>query len=303
MDKKLRPSIFKRLLALLLDMLVLGAIGYISGFFLEDFYVSLGKYGTLVGSTVTILYFSVLQSKIGKGQSMGKMAIGAKVTDLYGQYLTFEKSLLRSFILFFPIMNVEIFSGGEGMITVVMLLLLSFFASLYFILVNKSRRSLHDLLVSSIVTNQEVTEIQVDELNDRSVKKIIPIAAIGAVMIGMALYTTLTENRLHELLEVKKKIEDREGVIVVNEVKSGRTTTSSPNKPDKTYTSISITIRVSNKEDISTNSGFFKEFYDIIRKEIPDAENVDRVTISLYYGYNIGIASSTRRVTKTFTKE
>ncbi|HTH57852.1 MAG TPA: RDD family protein [Cyclobacteriaceae bacterium] len=302
MDKKLRPSIFKRSLALLIDMVALGIVGYISGLFLEDFYVSLGSYGTLVGSTVTILYFSVLQSKIGKGQSMGKMVIGAKVTDLHGQYLTFEKSLLRSFILFFPIMNVEIFSSGDGMIVVVMLLVLSFFASLYFILVNKSRRCLHDLLVPSIVTNQDVSEIQVDELNDRSLKKIIPIAAIGAVMIGMGLYTTFTENRLHELLEVKKRIEDKEGVIIVNEVKSGRTTYSRPNEPSETYTFVSITVRVSNKEEASTNSSLFKECYDIIRKEIPEAEKVDRVTISLYYGYNIGIASSTRKVTKTFER-
>jgi len=301
MDKKLRPSIFKRLLALLLDMAVLGVIGYISGLFLEDFYVSLGKYGTLVGSTVAILYFSVLQSKIGKGQSIGKMAISAKVTDLHGHYLTFEKSLLRSFILFFP-MNAEIFSSGSGMTVVVMFLLLIFFASFYFILVNKSRRCLHDLLVSSVVTNQEASEIQVDELNDRSIKKIVPIAAIGVVLIGMALYTTFTENSLHELMEVKKKIEEKKGVIIVNEAKSGRTTYTSPNRPDETYTSISITVRVSNREDVNMNSNFFREFYDIIKKEIPEAENVDRVTISLYYGYNIGIASSTRKVTKTFTK-
>jgi hypothetical protein len=88
MDKELRPSVFKRLLALIVDFIILGIIGYVSGLFLEDFYVSLGKYGTLIGRTITIIYFSILQSSIGKGQTVGNKAIGAKVTNLQGEYLS-----------------------------------------------------------------------------------------------------------------------------------------------------------------------------------------------------------------------
>jgi uncharacterized RDD family membrane protein YckC len=302
MDKKLRPSIFKRLLALIVDFIILGIIGYISGLFLEDFYVSLGKYGTLIGSTITVFYFSILQSKIGKGQSIGKMAIGAKVTDLKGNYLTIEKSFLRSFILFFPIMNVEIFSSGNGLIVIVMLIMLSTFASFYLILANKSRRCLHDVLTPSVVTNLEVTQFEIDELNDKSKKKIIPIGILGLLMIGMGMYLTFIENPLSQLLEVKKKIESHEGVILVNEIKSA-TTTNISTEPAQTYTSIKITVRIDNKDEASNiNSKYFKEFYDIIKTGIPESGNVDRISISLYYGYNIGIASKKRSVTKTFEK-
>ncbi len=113
MNKELRPSIFKRLLALIVDFIILGIIGYVSGLVLEDFYVSLGKYGTLIGSTITIIYFSILQSPIGKGQTIGKKAIGVKVINLQGNYLSLKESFLRSFIVFFPIMNVGLFSGGN----------------------------------------------------------------------------------------------------------------------------------------------------------------------------------------------
>jgi uncharacterized RDD family membrane protein YckC len=303
MDKKLRPSIFKRLLALIVDFTILGILGYISGLFLEDFYVSLGKYGTLIGSSITIVYFSILQSSIGKGQTLGKKAIGAKVTDLKGEYLSLDKSFLRSFIVFFPIMNVEIFSGGSGMLIILMLLMLTIFASFYFILVNKSRRCLHDILINSIVTNKEVIDIEIEEQNDRSIKKLIPIGVIGILMIGMGIYQTFSENTLSQLLSAKEKIENVDGVITVNEVKSSNTTYSSTNEPSRTYSSVQITVRIDDKNEASNlESKYFDNFYQIIKDEVPESEDVDGVSITLYYGYNIGIASKTQSVTKTFEK-
>jgi uncharacterized RDD family membrane protein YckC len=301
MDKQLRPSIFKRLIALILDFIVLGIIGYISAIFFEDFYVSLGKYGTLIGSTVTIIYFSILQSKIGKGQTLGKKTIGAKVTNLSGEYLTVGNSFLRSFITFFPIMNVAIFSGGKAMLLVVMLLLLATFSSIYLIFINKSRRCLHDILISSVVLNQNVSEFQINELSDRSTKKIIPIGVVALLMIAGGLYQTFTENTLSQLLAAKERIESYSGVITVDEVKSGTTTYNSSNQPSKTYSSVKITVRVDDENEVSSmNSRYFDEFYKIIKTEIPESQTVDVVTITLYYGFNIGIATKTKSVTKTF---
>lgn len=303
MDKELRPSIFKRLLALIVDFIILGVIGYVSGLFLEEFYVSLGKYGTLIGSTITIIYFSILQSSIGKGQTIGKKAIGAKVTNLQGEYLSLEKSFLRSFIVFFPIMNVEIFSGGNGMLIIVMLLVLTIFASFYFILINKSRRCLHDILIKSIVINQDVSNIEIDEQNDRSNKKLIPIGLIAVLMIGMGIYQTFSENTLSQLLSAKEKIENVDGVITVNEVKSSTTTYSITNEPSRTYSSVQITVRIDDKNEASNlESEYFDSFYQIIKDEVPESHDVDGVSITLYYGYNIGIASKTQSVTKTIEK-
>lgn len=303
MDKKLRPSIFIRLLALIVDFIILGIIGYISGLFFEDFYVSLGKYGTLIGSSVTIVYFSILQSSIGKGQTLGKNAIGAKVTDLKGQYLSLDKSFLRSFIVFFPILNVEIFSGGSGMLIILMLLMLITFSSFYFILVNKSRRCLHDILINSIVTNKEVIDIEIDEQNDRSNKKIIPIGVIAILMIGMGIYQTFSENTLSQLLSAKEKIENVDGVISVNQIESSTTTYSSTNELSRTYSSVEIKVRINDKNEASDlESMYFDIFYQIIKDEVPESEDVNAVSITLYYGYNIGIASKTKSVTKTFEK-
>ncbi len=303
MEKNLRPSIFKRLLALIVDFIILGVVGFTSGLFLEDFYVSLGVYGTLVGSSITILYFGILQSSINNGRSIGKMALGLKVTDLQGEYLTPGKSFLRAFIVFFPIMNAGIFSGGTVMVFILMLIILSLFATFYLILVNKSRRCLHDLLVASVVTFDWVESFEINEANDRSTKKLIPIFGLGVLMVGLALYQTFAETPLSQLLQAKEKIEQVEGVIAVNEITSGTTTFSSTSEPTRTYTSVKLTVRIDDINEASDiNSRYFDDFYKIIRSEIPNSENMDEITITLYYGFNIGIASKTRSVTKTIER-
>ena len=180
MDKSLRPSVIKRLVALVLDFIILGIVGYLSGFVLESFYVALGMYGTLFGSAIVISYFSVLQSGIGQGHTLGKRFMSLNVTDLQGEYLTLGSSFLRAFVLFFPVMNTALFSRmGTGMLIVAMILVLTILISIYFTLVNKSRRSLHDILTSSIVTFQEVSEFEISEQNDRTGKKIRPIAVVA----------------------------------------------------------------------------------------------------------------------------
>lgn len=299
MDRRLRPSIFQRFLALVLDAIFLGIIGIVSGLIFEDFYVSLGKYGTLIGSSITIIYFSVFHSKIG--QTPGKMTIGAKVTDLNGQYLSIGKSFLRSFIVFFPIMNVEIFSGGNGVVIIVMLILLTVFTSIYFIFVNKSRRCLHDILVSGVVINENVKELELSELNDWSRKKLIPIGIIAFFMIGAGLYQTFTENTFSNLLGLKQKIEERKEVISVNQINSGTTTYIGFSESSKKYSSVNLTVRIDDEKEASNaDSQYFDEYYRIIKKELPESLNVDAVVITLYYGYNIGIANKTRSVRKTY---
>ena len=303
MNKTIRPSIGKRFLALIIDFILLGIIGSISGLVLEEFYSSIGKYGTLIGSTIVILYFSIQQSYIGKGQSLGKKAIGIKVTYLNGNSLSFETSLLRSFILYFPIMNIELFSNGNKMLIIIMILTMSIFASIYFILVNKSRRCLHDILTKTIVLNHDIETLEIDEINDISNKKLIPIILFSVLLISLGSYQSYSNSKISELLLAKEKIENINGVISVPKAESSTSTTtfSNENKPPITHTAISFVVRIDNKEEVGNyESEYFNEIYEIVQNNIPNYYEVDAVNITLYYGYNIGIASKNRSITNTF---
>ncbi len=302
MDSKIRPGLFYRFLALLFDIAILGIIGFVSGLFLEDFYVSLGKYGTLIGTTIAILYFSIFQSKIGKGGTIGKKLMAIKVVDLQGNFLSLKKSLLRSFILVFPVLNAGLFSGGNGMLIAIISFMLISFTSVYLALVNKSRRCLHDILTSSIAVNEKISEFEINEKDDITKRKLIPVAVFSILLIGMGIYYTSTENTFSQLLIVKEKIEEKEGVISVDNLKSNKTTNYISGEAPRSVSYISITVRIDDKNEIENqDSKYFNEFYQIIQNEIPESEEMDGVVITLYYGFNIGIASRTYGITKSIT--
>jgi hypothetical protein len=126
---------------------------------------------------------------------------------------------------------------------------------------------------------------------------------IAALAIGFGVYQAFTENALTQLFTAKEKIEQQKGVINVIEVKTGTTTYRHNNGPSQTYTFVKIIVRIDNKNEATdTNSKYFDEFNDIIKSQIPESRKVDRIIITLYYGYSIGIASKTRSVTKTFNR-
>lgn len=284
---------------MLVDFIILGVLGYILGIFLEDFFASLGQYGTLVGSAIAILYLTIMQSHIGKGQSVGKMVMNIRVTDLQGSYLTLKNSLLRSTLLIFPFMNIELLTSGGGMLIIMGVIMMAFFVTIYFILANKSRRCLHDILVNSVVTYKYVTAFEVDERSDRSKKKLIPVYGMAVLFVGILGYQSFAENSLGQLLVVKKIVEEQPGVIGVNKIQSG-TTTQYHSGENSSYTSISIVVRIDSKQEATNlDSHYFKEFYEIIQHEVADAKQVDVISITLYYGYNIGISKKTTAVTRT----
>ncbi len=62
----------RRLGAAIVDMLILGVIGFGLGIGLSDSFSGLARWGFLVGFFLSGCYFAVLNSNIGSGQTFGK---------------------------------------------------------------------------------------------------------------------------------------------------------------------------------------------------------------------------------------
>ena len=62
---------WRRLLAFLLDGIFIGILGFILGLFLFDFFAQIGGYGRIVGFCIALAYFGLLNSSVGKGQTIG----------------------------------------------------------------------------------------------------------------------------------------------------------------------------------------------------------------------------------------
>ena len=107
---------------------------------------------------------------------------------------------------------------------------------------------------------------------------------------------------LSPLLSAKAKIENLEGVIGVNRIQSSVTTNYTTDSPKNTYSSIEVVVRIDDMLEASdVDSDYFEKLNDIIQKEVPEYKDADVILITLYYGYNIGIANKTRSVSNRYT--
>lgn len=94
---------WKRVVALLIDTVLLGIVGFVIGLILGLFLALLGAsevvaglLGNVLGLIVGWLYFALMESSPYQG-TVGKIALGIKVTDLDGHRIGFGRATGRHF--------------------------------------------------------------------------------------------------------------------------------------------------------------------------------------------------------------
>src|SRR5262245_3395670 len=100
-----RPPIagfWRRLAAFVVDGLILAVPAMLLGFALFNWAASLGQAGRLIGFVVALLYFGLLNSRLGGGQTLGKRLLGIRVTDRNGAPLSPLRAILRYLVLAVP---------------------------------------------------------------------------------------------------------------------------------------------------------------------------------------------------------
>ena len=148
---------WKRLLALIIDGLLLGFAGFLLGLMFFDQFARLGGWGRLIGFIIALIYFGVFNSSIGKGQTIGKRIANVKVVDGEGQFLSPRKSFLRSAILELPFfLNGALIPPSVMISPLGVLVGLIIFgiggAIIYLYIFNRrTRQSFHDLAAGSFV--------------------------------------------------------------------------------------------------------------------------------------------------------
>jgi uncharacterized RDD family membrane protein YckC len=151
-----------RVLSDLVDAVVLGVFGWLLALPLRSVFERLGERGVFVGLAVSLAYSGVLQSRIGRGQTLGKRLLGLRVTKLDGSFLSLDRSLVRYVLVSFPVYQTAV---GYALVTVLPFLRLEWicaiasglglailFGCFLVIPFHPLKRGLHDLLAGSIVT-------------------------------------------------------------------------------------------------------------------------------------------------------
>lgn len=150
-------GLWRRLLAFLLDGILVGIIGFALGLFLFDFFAQIGGYGRLVGFCIALAYFGLLNSSVGKGRTIGKKIMKIEVVDRSGEHISLVRSLIRYTILSAPfflnglLIPPSVVQSPIGY-CIAFLIFGCGGAIIYLYIFNRrTRQSLHDLTVRTFV--------------------------------------------------------------------------------------------------------------------------------------------------------
>lgn len=109
---------------------------------------------------VGALYFSILNSKMGYGKTIGKRIFKLKVTDEHGEYIGVWRSLLRSFplVLIINFYGIAFSTHLEQLefIYIMYGLFIFFIGIVYFAIAKLNRQGLHDLIAGTQVVSKDV---------------------------------------------------------------------------------------------------------------------------------------------------
>lgn len=286
---------WRRLFAFAIDTCLIGIIGFLLGLFLFDYFVQLGGWARLVGFGTALLYFGLMNSVVFQGQTIGKRLTKIKVVSKNGESLGVGKSFLRFGIVgipFFlngaPIKQDVLMSWGGIVISIALFGLGS--SIVYLVIFNrKTRQSLHDLIIDSYVVSTNATMIGEREDLWKGHYAVVSLLFIAAALLPVVTANLAETAPFSELLSLQRAIQNEPEVQYAS-VNIGKSTLTTLNTGTTVTNSISSRIvlakKLDNYEELADRSA------QIILRDYPRAIEKDLITVTISYGYDIGISSA-----------
>ncbi len=182
-----------RLLAFIVDLIVLGAVCYAVGMLAGDYAAGLGSNGRAFGLVLGVIYFGLTASGLFGGRSIGMRALGLKVVRLDGKPLGLAAAFGRALLLVGPMMlNGWYFTVADPNLAYVLtaVAITAVFgvslAQIYLLLFNgPTRRLLHDLVFGSIVVRAGAGAFEAPKVRAHAVvAAVLVLAGLGLGVCG-----------------------------------------------------------------------------------------------------------------------
>lgn len=311
---KLNPiysKFWNRAGAYLIDIIVLGVLGFILGLFWGDAFVQMGGQSMLIGCILALVYFGLGNSKLFNGQTLGKKTLKLQVINANMDTLSISKSFLRALIYTVPyfFLNYRLAGWSEfsilymakGIFFLTFLILLP----IHLLINTPTRQAIHDLIVGTYVINPEAYPRQ--KLNKSKSLPTMITGGLAIIILGLIIFMNLRNNEttsiIQELKPIKEQIDkiDKVGYASLARHTSSTKKLGSDDYISKNeylklnlvlYDNLISNLRPDNIEDLD----FVKEAVRIILKDYPDVNNLDYIQVNLIYGYNIGISKSSKSI-------
>jgi len=280
---------WRRVLAFVIDMIPFAAAGVILGLFFFDQLANLGPWGRLIGFTLTLAYFGILDSRVGHGQTLGKRLMRVRVVDRNGELIGVPKAMARYAVLAAPSYLNQLMlpvSAIQGPITYILSIILFGLggASIYLFIFNRrTRQSTHDLAVGSFVTSAEshgAVEGSIGRVHLVVVGVWLALSTVAIFASGL-LAAKLPSGlfRAVEAVQATGEVHTASIFIGKNWDSSGEVTE---------YVAVNAFLRRPTSDPTATA----EELALLVLKEFPEAHDVDVLDVKLTRGYDLGFASA-----------
>lgn len=286
-----------RIWALLIDIVLLGIIGAVLMIFAEDFLVRLGDKGLLLGLLIALIYQTISNSRLGNGQTPGKRVMGIQVVDVNGDTIGLLKSFYRALILSAPYfmlnMSIPFLSDVVFIDIFKMAVLCSMLTGIVvlYIFNGLARQSLHDLLTGTYVVDVERIQVGNYEDSDTTLKvNKLALYIWGGITVLLIVFFAFQAIRYSPVS--KETLSFYEEILKIDGVENvyiGESTTG--DYRDKIWTcEITLQVRRVPAKDMDQDP-MVKEAIRMVLYNVNGIDRYDNVKITLFKGFDIGIAS------------
>ena len=285
-----------------LDGLILGIIGMIIGTVFFTQLVELDQLGRIIGLLIAVPYFSLLNSRIGTGQTIGKKLLGIRVVNARGETIGLGISTLRAAVLLLPWALNGIAYPRDGSVVLLSAIALGLFgvggSIVYLAVANRrSRQSLHDWAACTWVVPAN------SESDPPNILPRVHAAVVAGILVGSLFLPAVASNWAEEnpvlegLFPLQKTIQEAMGTQHVGVTRGSSTFTSASSS--KTTNFLSVTVRFPYPLDEFDPAA--REVASIVLQMDDRVETYDQIRVRLEYGFNILIARSNTHRTFSYT--
>ena len=308
-----------RVLTDIIDAIILVIFGTIISIPLKPLFFKIGENGLWIGIAVTFLYTVILQSKIGKGQSIAKRLYKIEVVKLDGGYLSLTESFLRYIIIAMIFCSSWVWLAVTAMIpffnndfasmvyetTFTCLTIATFFM----IALHPQKRGLHDFLAGSIVIPKSSYDREkIDSIYSKEgEKKAINICIAITIVIAVALFsiniitTKYTLNAIENVNEFSTIQKGLENSVLSNVAVEGSMFINSSD----TIKTLSVSgFMLKSKFDVDSIKNNEKaKILEVIKTSNTKLDDCDSIHIIIRTGFNIGLTSYNHEEQSSYDKD
>lgn len=284
----------RRIIAFAIDAALLSMFGLLLGKLFAAQFARMGGAGVLVGMAISWLYFGLLNSRLAGGQTAGKRLMGLTVVGSDGRLISIGRSLARASVVSLLLSQcgyvIDVSVLGNLAAIVVSGIVVG---NLFLLMFNRrSRQLIHDLLSKTQVYCTSALG-QRTAPSTPAAQKLICAAVVLAVIGCGELLGSSCNPALQASLGTAERLNALDGVYNANCMNMSTRKIYGQGDGGKAGAPLqSLQVSVCVKEPPVDSETLKNKIAKTVLDSYPELQSVQSIRIAVYYGYNIGIASS-----------